>query len=70
MQSSSRDIDTFRLQFFQCLIHDETTKAAQLRKKQRMCFHAFEPVGRVQESTVSTALTAWECRRCGLTRTR
>lgn len=57
-QPSSRDIDAFRLQFFQSLIQDETTKAAEIKRKQRMCFHAFHQV----------APKEWECRRCGMTR--
>ena len=53
-QPSARDIDHFRMAFFQNVIQQEETKEKQRALRQRMCHHRYEP----------TALLSFQCRLC------
>lgn len=58
-QPSSRDIDTFRMAFYEQLISQEQQKERERELKQKNCYHRYDPL-----TLLPNGIMEWICTRC------
>lgn len=58
-QPSSRDIDVFRMKFYEQLITQEKKKENERALKQRNCYHRYQPLTLLQNGSME-----WICSNC------